>query len=252
MNANSSKGSATPAIRLIVGLGNPGREHEEDRHNAGYWFVDAVARKHGGELRPDKKFYGEAGRAQINRHDVRLLKPDTWMNRSGSAVQALCAFFKIAPEEILVAHDELDLPPGTVRLKRGGGAGGHNGLRDIISHLGPDFARLRIGVGHPGDASRVTSYVLSHPTSKEAELIDESVQAALATMGLLLGQGFEKAMHKLHSRGKEPKPYRKKKQAAKEQAEGEAGQASSTNSVESDTDTNGRGPAGGSRDEVKS
>lgn len=231
MSAQNSK-AATSTIRLIVGLGNPGREHEADRHNAGYWFVDAVARKHDGELRPEKKFYGEAGRVQINRHDVRLLKPDTWMNRSGSAVQALASFFKIEPEEILVAHDELDLPPGTVRLKRGGGAGGHNGLRDVIDCIGPDFARLRIGIGHPGDASRVTSYVLARPASKESELIDESVQAALATMGLLLGQGFEKAMHKLHSRGKKPRPYRKKQRAG--EAEGPEDSAESEDGPETE------------------
>ncbi len=196
-------------IKLIVGLGNPGKEHDEDRHNAGYWFVDLLAKKHEGHMRPEKKFFGEVGRAQINRHDLRLLKPDTWMNRSGSAVQALSSFLKIEPAEILVAHDDLDLPPGTVRLKTGGGAGGHNGLRDVINHIGPDFARLRIGVGHPGDASRVTAYVLSRPDSDEALLINAAVADAVASMGLLLGQGFEKAMHKLHSRGKQPRPYRK-------------------------------------------
>lgn len=198
-------------IKLIVGLGNPGREHDEDRHNAGYWFVDALAKKHEGHLRLEKKFFGEVGRVQINRHDLRLLKPDTWMNRSGSAVQALSSFLKIEPAEILVAHDDLDLRPGTVRLKTGGGAGGHNGLRDVINHVGQEFARLRIGVGHPGDASRVTGYVLSRPDAEEARLINAAIADAVASMGLLLGQGFEKAMHKLHSRGKKPRPYRKAK-----------------------------------------
>ena len=200
--------SDTP-IKLIIGLGNPGSEHREDRHNAGYWFVDALARKFDGQFRPERRFSGELARIELHRHDVRLLKPDTFMNRSGTAVQALSAFLKIAPEEILVAHDELDLSPGTVRLKRGGGAGGHNGLRDTIGHIGPDFARLRIGIGHPGEASMVTSYVLRRPPPDERELIDQAIKDAVASMGLLLGQGFERAMHKLHSRGKQPKPYRK-------------------------------------------
>lgn len=208
-------------IKMVVGLGNPGSEHREDRHNAGYWFVDALARKFDGHLRPEKKFHGEAGRVLVNRHDLRILKPDTWMNRSGSAVFALSSYLKIKPREILVAHDELDLPPGTVRLKRGGGAGGHNGLRDVIDHIGRDFARLRIGIGHPGDASRVTSYVLTRPGAKESELIEESISAAVSAMGLLLGQGFERAMHKLHSRGKTPKPYRKDDQKGKTAADHE-------------------------------
>lgn len=209
-----SKSSGNTAIKLIVGLGNPGNEHREDRHNAGYWYVDALARKHDSQMRPDKKFFGETGRFQHKSHDLRLLKPDTYMNRSGSAVQAMASFLKIMPEEILVAHDELDLPPGTVRLKKGGGAGGHNGLKDIIQHIGPDFTRLRIGIGHPGDPGRVTSYVLSRPTSKEDELIHEAIDAAVKTMALLLGQGFERAMHKLHSRGSKPRPYRKQKKSS--------------------------------------
>lgn len=220
-----SGSSGSTSIRLIVGLGNPGNEHREDRHNAGYWFVDALARKYDSQLRPEKKFFGESGRFQHKAHDLRLLKPDTWMNRSGSAVQAISSFLKIEPQEILVAHDELDLPPGTVRLKKGGGAGGHNGLKDIIQHIGRDFARLRIGIGHPGEASRVTSYVLSRPTSKEDELIHESIDAAIKTMALLLGQGFERAMHKLHSRGSKPKPYRKEKNLQADNGKGTEKQA---------------------------
>lgn len=196
-------------VKLIVGLGNPGSEHREDRHNAGYWFVDALARKYDGQFRPERKFSGEVARIELRGHDLRLLKPDTFMNRSGTAVQALSSFLKIAPGEILVAHDELDLPPGTVRLKRGGGTGGHNGLRDTINHIGPDFARLRIGIGHPGEASKVTSYVLRRPQQEEHDLIDKAIKDSVAAMGMLLGQGFERAMHKLHSRGAKPKPYRK-------------------------------------------
>lgn len=223
-----SESSAKSSIKLIVGLGNPGNEHRDDRHNAGYWYVDALARKHDSQLRPEKKFFGEIGRFRHKDHDLRLLKPDTWMNRSGSAVQAISSFLKIKPEEILVAHDELDLPPGTVRLKKGGGAGGHNGLKDIIQQIGPDFARLRIGIGHPGEASRVTSFVLSRPTPKEDELIHESIDAAVKTMALLLGQGFERAMHKLHSRGSKPKPYRKKGKAKKDNADNRAGDVAGT------------------------
>ncbi len=182
-----------------------------------------------GQFRPERKFSGEVARIELKRHDLRLLKPDTFMNRSGTAVQALSSFLKIAPEEILVAHDELDLPAGTVRLKRGGGAGGHNGLKDTINHIGPEFARLRIGIGHPGEASKVTSYVLRRPPQEEHELIDQAIKDAVAAMGLLLGQGFERAMHKLHSRGKKPREYRKPADKTRPGAE-EAGSSSSKDS----------------------
>ena len=149
-------------IRMIVGLCNPGTEYDGTRHNAGADFVDELARQYAGQLSPESKFYGEAGRINVGGKDIRLLKPTTFMNRSGQSVSAMAKFFKIAPEEILVAHDELDMDPGVAKLKIGGGHGGHNGLRDIIKALGNNnnFARLRIGIGHPGNAKEVANYVL--------------------------------------------------------------------------------------------
>lgn len=190
-----------PPIRLIAGLGNPGREYEDTRHNAGFWWVDRAATAHRAALNPDKKFHGLAARINIAGHETWLLKPATFMNRSGQAVGALAAFYKITPEEILVIHDELDLPPGEVRLKKGGGHGGHNGLRDIIAHLGtPDFWRLRLGIGHPGDRSQVVDFVLHAAPRGEQELIDTAVDKSLPLLPQLLAGDFPAAMLKLHTK----------------------------------------------------
>jgi PTH1 family peptidyl-tRNA hydrolase len=188
------------ALRIIVGLGNPGPEHQVTRHNAGFWFVDLLARRHGGEFRDYRKYSGETARISIGGTDLVLLKPTTYMNRSGLSIRQLSEFFKILPEEILVAHDELDLPVGSVRLKQGGGPGGHNGLRDAIAHIGENFWRLRLGIGHPGKKADVIDYVLTRAPRAEEDLILEAVSTAADCMPLLLEQGAERAMTRLHSR----------------------------------------------------
>ena len=187
-------------LRIVVGLGNPGPEHLVTRHNAGFWFVDLLARRHGGEFRDYRKYSGETARITLSEQEVVLLKPTTYMNRSGVSVRQLSDFYKIAPENILVAHDELDLPVGSVRLKQGGGHGGHNGLRDTIAHIGEDFWRLRLGVGHPGNKNEVIDYVLTRAPRAEEDLILEAVSTAADSMPLLLEQGAERAMTRLHSR----------------------------------------------------
>ena len=187
-------------LRIVVGLGNPGPEHQLTRHNAGYWFVDVLARRHGGEFRDYRKYSGETARISIGAQELILLKPTTYMNRSGLSIRQLSEFFKIPAEEILVAHDELDLPVGSLRLKFGGGHGGHNGLRDAIAHVGDRFWRLRIGVGHPGKKADVIDYVLTRAPRPEEDLILAAVGNAADCMPLLLEQGAERAMSKLHSR----------------------------------------------------
>lgn len=191
-------------IQLIVGLGNPGSQYEQTRHNAGFLFVDALARQHGVSFKSESKFHGEACKFTLNGSDVWLLKPMTFMNRSGQGIAALARFYKIEVENILVAHDELDLPPGDIRLKQGGGHGGHNGLRDTIEKLGNnrDFQRLRIGIGHPGHASQVTGYVLGNAPADEQRLIEDAIDAALKVMPLAIGGEMQKAMNQLH--GKRP------------------------------------------------
>jgi peptidyl-tRNA hydrolase, PTH1 family len=187
-------------LRIIVGLGNPGPEHQVTRHNAGFWFVDLLARRHGAEFRDYRKYSGEAARISISGQDLVLLKPTTYMNRSGLAIRQVCDFYKVASDAVLVAHDELDLPVGTVRLKNGGGHGGHNGLRDTIAHIGETFWRLRLGVGHPGNKTEVIDYVLTRAPRAEEDLIFEAVNMAADCMPLLIEQGAERAMTKLHSR----------------------------------------------------
>ena len=188
-------------ILLIVGLGNPGSEYRGTRHNAGADFVEALARDAGCTLQTDSKFFGLTGRATVAGHDLRLLIPTTYMNRSGQSVAALARFYKISPEQILIAHDELDIPAGSARFKKGGGHGGHNGLRDIVPALGNSsgFHRLRIGIGHPGHASRVSGYVLSAPSAEDRQKIDDSISEALAALPLLLDGDDTKAMTRLHS-----------------------------------------------------
>ena len=187
-------------ILLIAGLGNPGTQYTETRHNAGSWFVDLLARRHGGVFRNETRFHGETCRIGLGGRDCRLLKPTTFMNRSGQAVSSLAGYFRIPPEQILIAHDELDLPPGTVRLKKGGGHAGHNGLRDMISALGGrDFWRLRIGIDHPGDSRQVVNYVLGRPSRDDAAAIEDAVDRAADTLPEILSGEFQKAMHRLHS-----------------------------------------------------
>jgi len=188
-------------ILLIVGLGNPGSEYRGTRHNAGADFVEALAREAGCTLQTDTKFYGLTGRVTVAGHDLRLLIPTTFMNRSGQAVAAMARFYKINPEQILIAHDELDIPAGSARFKKSGGHGGHNGLRDIVPALGnnSDFHRLRIGIGHPGHASRVSGYVLSAPSSEDRQKIDACINEALSSLPLLLDGDATKAMTRLHS-----------------------------------------------------
>jgi PTH1 family peptidyl-tRNA hydrolase len=191
----------TQATKLIVGLGNPGAEYEGTRHNAGFWFVDALAAAFHGSFKNERKFHGEVARVSVDGTEVFLLKPLTFMNRSGLAVGSLARFFKITPEQILVAHDELDFPPGKTRLKEGGGHGGHNGLRDIIAQLGGDrnFIRLRIGIGHPGSAREVTNFVLGKPPRAERNLIEQTLDEASRVVPALATGDYQKAVHRLHN-----------------------------------------------------
>ncbi|WP_024304097.1 aminoacyl-tRNA hydrolase [Pseudogulbenkiania sp. MAI-1] len=191
-------------IRLIVGLGNPGPEYEKTRHNAGFWLVDELAWQHKATLKGEGKFFGEVARApQPGGNDLWLLKPMTFMNLSGQAVAALARFYKIAPEEILVVHDELDLAPGTARFKQGGGHGGHNGLKDIIARLGtPNFWRLRLGIGHPGDRSEVVGFVLKKPRSEEQGAIEDAMAAALRVLPQAIAGDMPAAMKTLHTAAK--------------------------------------------------
>ncbi len=188
-------------IQLIVGLGNPGHEYERTRHNAGADLVEQLARKLGASLVADNKYAGLSARVSYQGADLRLLIPTTYMNRSGQSVGALANFFKIPPEAILVAHDELDLLPGTARFKQGGGHGGHNGLRDIIAALGNNnnFRRLRLGIGHPGDAQQVANFVLKRAPQSEQELIDSSIDRAIACLPDAVKGDWDKAMKTLHT-----------------------------------------------------
>jgi PTH1 family peptidyl-tRNA hydrolase len=191
-------------IRLIVGLGNFGAEYEATRHNAGYWLADAIARRAGARFTSERKFHGDVARLRLGSRDVWLLKPTTYMNRSGNAVVALALYYKILPTEILVAHDELDLPPGSVRLKRGGGTAGHNGLKDTQARLTTaDFWRLRIGIGHPRSLQLeqdVADFVLHPPRREELGVIDEAIGRAESIVELLAEGRFEAAMLRLHTK----------------------------------------------------
>lgn len=188
-------------IRLIVGLGNPGTEYEHTRHNIGFDFVDELARLWKISLKEEKKFFGQVAKVNLPENEIWLLKPSTYMNKSGTSVQSIAKFFKILPEEILVIHDELDIPCGQIRFKKGGRNGGHNGLKDIQAWLGTaDFYRLRLGIGHPGDRNLVVHYVLHKPLAEEKILIDEALLKSLNAIPLLLKGEFGRAQQQLHSK----------------------------------------------------
>ena len=196
-------------IRLLVGLGNPGPEYEATRHNAGFWWLEAAARKLGCSLLPQRSWFGLAGKAQTTHGLVWLLQPMTYMNLSGKSVAALARFYKIEPQEILVAHDELDLPAGQLKLKVGGGHGGHNGLRDIHAQLGSaDYWRLRLGIGHPGIKAEVVDYVLRKPPQAEREQIEQCIVRSLDALDLMLEGAMDRATMKLHAKPPRPKPPR--------------------------------------------
>ena len=191
-------------LKLIVGLGNPGTEYARTRHNAGFRFVDELARRHGALFRSEPRHRAEVARARIGDAELWLLKPMNYMNHSGDPVRSVASFYKVPLASILVAYDELDFPAGVVRLRQGGGAAGHNGMRDVIAQMGDGFWRLRIGIGHPGDRSQVLDYVLGRPPVAEAQLIHEAIVAAADAIPLLLVQGAQIAMHQLHSRDPVP------------------------------------------------
>lgn len=204
-------------LRLIVGLGNPGPEHAATRHNAGFWFVDAVAERLKVALLPERSYFGLAARTSVGGRPLWLLEPTTYMNVSGKSVAALARFFKIAADEILVAHDELDLLPGQARLKRGGSAAGHNGAKDIQAELGSaDFWRLRLGIGHPGQRAEVIHYVLRKPPVAEREAIENSIAQSLGALDLLLAGDMERATMAINARPPKPKPPPKPAPTAKE------------------------------------
>jgi len=197
-------------IRLLVGLGNPGPEYDGTRHNAGFQWIDEVARELKLQLVPERSYWGLAARASVQGQSVWLLQPQTYMNLSGKSVAALARFFKIAPQEVLVAHDELDFEPGTVKLKQGGSHGGHNGLRDIHAQLGgTDYWRLRIGIGHPGVKSEVVNWVLKRPAPAERERIEDSIRHALKALPTILSGDMDKAVQQVNTlKPPRPKPPR--------------------------------------------
>ena len=187
-------------LTVIAGLGNPDDQYAQTLHNAGFWFADALARKFGGEFRYDKKFDADCCRIAIDGTDVRLVKPQSFMNLSGGPIRAALDYYRLDPKHLLVAHDEIDLPPGTVRLKQGGGHGGHNGIRDVIRHCGSDFMRLRLGVGHPGEKNKVTGYVLKRGSGDVEAAVEKNIDEAIAVLPLLIDDGPNAAMKALHTR----------------------------------------------------
>jgi len=186
-------------LYAIIGLGNPGGEYERTRHNAGFWFVERLAQRYGGSFRTESKFFGELARIRMAGADVLLLKPATYMNKSGQAVQALAQFYKLKPEQLLIAHDELDLPAGALRLKLGGGHGGHNGLRDIHRSQGEGYRRLRIGIGHPGDKNLVLNYVLGRASKLDEERILAQLDVAAEALETWFKSSWDKALQQLHT-----------------------------------------------------
>ena len=186
-------------LKIIAGLGNPDDKYERTLHNAGFWFVDAVARKYGGQLRYEKKFDADVGKTTIRGQDVWLINPQSYMNLSGGPVRAVLDYYRLDAGDLLVAHDEIDLPPGTVKLKLGGGHGGHNGIRDVIKHCGKDFVRLRLGVGHPGEKSKVSGYVLKKGNSETEAAVERNIDDAAAVLETWVDDNLNAAMKKLHT-----------------------------------------------------
>ncbi|TAM10104.1 MAG: aminoacyl-tRNA hydrolase [Nevskiaceae bacterium] len=187
------------ALRAVVGLGNPGADYARTRHNMGFLFADRLAAAMGAAFRAEKKFHGELARGTLAGTELLVLKPDTFMNSSGDAVQPLLAFYKITPQELLVVHDDLDLPIGSARLKMAGGHGGHNGLRSIHQHIGENYARLRIGIAHPVQRAQVINYVLGRPNATEQQALDAALDAGLAALETLLARGWDRATQQLHT-----------------------------------------------------
>jgi len=187
-------------LRIIVGLGNPGDEYARTRHNAGFWFTDELARRHGGAFRFEPRHQADVARVRIGAADLFLVKPQTYMNLSGTAVGSVAHFYKVAPDEILVAYDELDLEPGVVRLKHNGGAAGHNGVRDVAAAIGDSFWRFRFGIGRPGTGGSGIDKVLGRPSSEEEKLLRETILAAADAVPVLIEQGAQIVMNQLHSR----------------------------------------------------
>ena len=187
------------AISLIIGLGNPGDKYSKTRHNAGFWFIDELASRYGASFKAESKFSGEVAKANIEGQSVWLLKPSTFMNRSGLAAHQLSSFYKIPVDKILVAYDELDLPAGTVRLKKSGGHGGHNGLRDLHAQITKDYMRLRFGIGHPGDRNKVADYVLSRPNQGDEIEITHAIDRAVDVVDEIIKGDDQKAMNILHT-----------------------------------------------------
>ncbi len=212
-------------IRLFVGLGNPGPEYEATRHNAGFWWIDELARKLGARLVPERAYQGLAARANLPGGPVWLLQPMTYMNRSGASVAPLARFFKIAPQEILVVHDELDLQPGQAKLKLGGSAAGHNGLKDIHGLLGTqDFWRLRLGIGHPGVKAEVVNYVLKKPSAEHREAIDKAIDQSLSASDAFIAGDMDKALALVHAGAQRPKPPRREPPEPKPEGKDDEGE----------------------------
>ena len=193
---------ADSGIRALIGLGNPGADYARHRHNVGFWLVDALAREAGEAFNEQARFKSSVARVNLGGQPLWLVKPATYMNRSGEAVQPFLSFYKLAPEQALVIHDDLDLPPGSMRFKRGGGHGGHNGLRDLTRTLGSDYARLRVGIGHPGERAGVVGYVLSAPTPEQQTLINQGLERGVSALYELMTQGWNKATQQLHTQEK--------------------------------------------------
>ncbi len=189
-----------PTVKAIVGLGNPGDRYVDTRHNAGFWFADELARRHGGSFVYHRRFDAETCRVRVDGGELWLVKPHSYMNHSGRPVRAFIDYYRLKPGEVVVVHDELDHPPGTVRMKEGGGHGGHNGLRDVSRHIGPEYPRLRVGVGHPGHRDEVTDYVLRRAPAGEERLIRDAVDRAADVMPTLLEKGMQQAMNRLHAK----------------------------------------------------
>lgn len=200
-------------VAWIIGLGNPGAKYDGTRHNAGFWLCDELHRHYGGSpWLNERKFFGEVSRITVAGQEIKLLKPDTFMNRSGQSVQAVAQFYKLAPEQLLVAHDELDLPPGEIKLKQGGGHGGHNGLRDISANLGATYLRFRIGIGHPGHRDQVVNFVLARPSISDRKDVDKAIERGCDALPTLVSDGLAKAMNGVNGSGKKPKPSKPYKQ----------------------------------------